>query len=215
MDIAAIRAQYVRLPVAVTADNVRGRTYIVTGSNTGLGKEAARHLLLPGTAGLVILAVRSVAKGEAALADIRAKLPKGGSATTTKAEVWDVDLASLESVERFARRVDGLERLDGLVENAGVAMGRSSFVTEPGEGDKGGPMEMTLQVNLLGTFLMALRCFPKLRETARRFGTDTHLEVVSSGLGIINARHGVEGVPSNIFDTYNDPAKSNMEAVVR
>lgn len=67
---------------------------IITGSNTGLGKEAARALAARGAE--VVIAVRDTARGEAAAADIRAKHPGA------QLRVMACDLSSLASVQRFA-----------------------------------------------------------------------------------------------------------------
>ncbi|KAI8297561.1 hypothetical protein K4K61_012730 [Colletotrichum sp. SAR11_59] len=98
------------------ASSIAGGIYIVTGSNTGLGYHCAQHLILLHAA-RVILAVRSPSKGAAALASIRAHTgqPDAG-------EVWELDLASLASVEAFCTRLGDLDRLDGVVANASVAL---------------------------------------------------------------------------------------------
>ena len=85
-----------------------GRTVIVTGSNSGIGKAAAHALAAKGAR--VVLAVRSVAKGEAAAASMggRGQIP----------EVRQLDLASLESVRAFAAGWDG--EIDLLINNAGI-----------------------------------------------------------------------------------------------
>jgi short-subunit dehydrogenase involved in D-alanine esterification of teichoic acids len=61
--------QYVKLPILVDRNTCSGKTYIVTGSNNGLGLEAARHLV-GSSASRVILAVRNTAAGEKAKVDI-------------------------------------------------------------------------------------------------------------------------------------------------
>jgi NAD(P)-dependent dehydrogenase (short-subunit alcohol dehydrogenase family) len=85
-----------------------GRTVIVTGSNSGIGKAAAHALAAKGAR--VVLAVRTVAKGEAAAAAMggRGQIP----------EVRQLDLASLESVRAFAAGWDG--EIDLLINNAGI-----------------------------------------------------------------------------------------------
>jgi NAD(P)-dependent dehydrogenase (short-subunit alcohol dehydrogenase family) len=60
---------FFRLPYPTS--NFGGQTVVVTGSNTGLGLEAARHIVRLG-ADKVILAVRNTSKGEAAAQDILA-----------------------------------------------------------------------------------------------------------------------------------------------
>ena len=143
-----------------------GETVIVTGSNTGLGKEAARHIARLGASKL-ILAVRNTKAGEDAKKDIE---------TTTKCdrsmiEVWTLDLSSYDSVKSFADRASKLPRIDVLLENAGVAGGKYSLA----EGH-----ERTITINVISTFLLALLLLPKLKSTAKQFNTTPRLNIVSS-----------------------------------
>ncbi|TVY75917.1 Short chain dehydrogenase sol3 [Lachnellula suecica] len=85
-----------------------GQTIIVAGSNTGLGKEAARHFARLG-ASKIILAVRNSAAGEAAKRDIESSTNCGAKVL----EVWPLDLASYASIKAFADRASALPRLDG------------------------------------------------------------------------------------------------------
>ena len=84
-----------------------GRVVVVTGANSGIGLRAAKVLAEKGAT--VILACRSVAKGEEAARTIQADV-----------EVRTLDLADLGSVRTFAQAWDG--PLDLLVNNAGVMM---------------------------------------------------------------------------------------------
>jgi NAD(P)-dependent dehydrogenase (short-subunit alcohol dehydrogenase family) len=68
---------------------------LVTGSNGGLGLECARHFLKLRPS-LLILAVRSFQKGEAAAAGLRADFP------FARIEVWQLDMESFRSVQAFA-----------------------------------------------------------------------------------------------------------------
>lgn len=61
--------QYRRLPILANESNVAGKTYIVTGGNSGLGLETARHLVAFNAA-TVILAVRNLTAGDNAKMDI-------------------------------------------------------------------------------------------------------------------------------------------------
>lgn len=99
-----------------------GKTIIVTGANVGLGKEAARHYVRL-NAVKVILACRSLEKGQAAVKDIEATTKRTGVL-----EVWALDLSSYESVKRFAERAKSLRRIDSLVENAGISTSRYKAV---------------------------------------------------------------------------------------
>lgn len=102
----------VTLPVP-TAD-CTGKTIIVTGANVGLGKEASRHFLQL-NAEKVILACRSLEKGEEAKKDIEKSTSRTGAV-----EVWQLDLGNYDSVKRFAERAKTLQRVDAVVENAGI-----------------------------------------------------------------------------------------------
>ncbi|KAK3370541.1 hypothetical protein B0H63DRAFT_497444 [Podospora didyma] len=154
------------LPLIATRETCSGKTYIVTGANTGLGYEAAKHLVSLGAA-CVILAVRNVEAGNKAKAEIEAATGALGVA-----EVWALDLCSYDSVKAFAKRgVDELSRIDGLIENAGIGATHRTVV----EGHVA-----TVTVNVLSTFLLAVLLLPKLSETARTSGGLAHLVVVSS-----------------------------------
>jgi NAD(P)-dependent dehydrogenase (short-subunit alcohol dehydrogenase family) len=82
-----------------------GRTAIITGANSGIGRGAARALAAKGAR--VILAVRDTAKGQSAAAELPGET-----------EVRKLDLASLSSVREFAAGWDG--PIDLLINNAGV-----------------------------------------------------------------------------------------------
>jgi retinol dehydrogenase 12 len=166
-----------------------GQTVIVTGSNVGLGLEAARHFARLNCAKL-ILAVRTISKGEKAKESILSSTKR----TSDCIEVWPLDLSSSASVKAFARRAGGLERVDVMVENAGLSVAGYEIM----EGN-----EASLQVNVINTFLLALLMLPKMRETAKKFGTTPHLEIVSS------EAHFMAGFPEkNEDDIY---AKLNDE----
>lgn len=92
-----------------------GRVAIVTGSSSGIGFEATRVLAEKNAA--VIIAVRNLQKGNAAADRIKT------DHRNAVIEVMELDLASLESVRRFAEKFrDGHSRLDLLINNAGVMM---------------------------------------------------------------------------------------------
>jgi NAD(P)-dependent dehydrogenase (short-subunit alcohol dehydrogenase family) len=142
--------------------SLAGKVTIVTGANTGIGKETARGLAERGAT--VVLAVRDVAKGEAARADI---LDSTGSADLV---VMPLDLASRRSIEAFAAAfARKFDRLDVLVNNAGVWT-RTRQTTEDG-------FETTFGVNHLGTFLLTRELLPILERSA-----PSRVVVVSSGL---------------------------------
>ncbi|PVF95996.1 NAD(P)-binding protein [Serendipita vermifera] len=139
-----------------TSRDLSGRTVIVTGANVGVGLEAARFFYNMSPARLVI-AVRSISKGEEAKMDIEAK---GDSAGQTSVEVWELDLGLFESVKRFAEKCnDELERVDIFLENA--ALGEGPWSTTP-DG-----WESLVQVNVISTYMLAALIAPLLRKTAK------------------------------------------------
>lgn len=195
---------YQQLFVTPTLDpslTFTGQTVIVTGSNIGLGFSAAQQIAQRG-ASKVILAVRTVSKGEAAAQKIRESLPKSSS-TSTEIEVWPLDLCSYQSVKDFAARANKLDRLDVLLENAGVA--KLKFEIEEGE-------ESTITTNVISTTLLALLMLPKLRETAEKFGVTPRLTIVSSEVAFQASFK--ERKADNIFEKLNDPKSDMMDRCV-
>lgn len=90
-----------------------GRVAVVTGANTGLGLETARELARRGAR--VVLAVRTISKGKAALADIADSVPGA------ELELQQLDLSSLDSVRTATEALDNAHpRIDLLINNAGV-----------------------------------------------------------------------------------------------
>lgn len=61
--------QYRKLPILVDEETCIGKTYVITGGNSGLGLETARHLVAA-SAECVVLAVRNLKAGEAAKVEI-------------------------------------------------------------------------------------------------------------------------------------------------
>lgn len=170
-----------------------GQVAIVTGSNTGLGLEAARHIVRLG-AEKVILAVRNTSKGETAKQSIEESTQRSGVV-----EVWSLDLSSYESVKQFAKRAQRLQRLDLLLENAGMM--QNSFTTTEQD-------ESTVTTNVTSTFLMALLVLPKLQETAQRFNTLPRLTIVASDVHFITKFK--ERTAERIFDELNNEKSAEM-----
>lgn len=138
-----------------------GRTALVTGANSGLGLHTSIELARKGAR--VLMAVRTPAKGEQALARVRSEVPGA------LAELLPLDLASLASVRSAAQEAAvRAPVLDLLVDNAGVmAIPRS--LTEDG-------FERQLGINHLGHFALTGRLLPQLLAAAA-----PRVVVVSSG----------------------------------
>ncbi|MGH7268851.1 MAG: oxidoreductase, partial [Polyangiaceae bacterium] len=119
--------------------DLSGKTFIVTGANSGIGYEAA--LALAQKRASVVLACRNLEKGQAAMVAIRAVAPEA------KLELSQLDLGSLRSVRTFAEGfLSAHERLDVLVNNAGI-MAIPRRQTEDG-------FEMQWGTNHLGHFAL-------------------------------------------------------------
>jgi NAD(P)-dependent dehydrogenase (short-subunit alcohol dehydrogenase family) len=160
-----------------------GKTVVVTGANSAMGLEAARHFARLG-ADLVVLGVRSVERGEAARADILRTTGRPQESV----QAWEVDLASHASVRAFAARAReelagrGGGGLDVVVGNAGVLL--HEYATAP----DGGGDEMTIAVNVVGTLLLGVLLLPLLRETSvRKGGAETVLTTTGSFMHYITA----------------------------
>ncbi|HEY8296287.1 MAG TPA: oxidoreductase, partial [Micrococcaceae bacterium] len=123
-----------------------GRHVLITGANSGLGFQASLALAAKGAH--VILGCRSRERGEAAVARIRE------TTGTTSCELRELDLASLDSIRRFAAGWSG--PLDVLINNAGL-MATTQAITADG-------FEQQLGINHLGHFALSGLLLPFLRE---------------------------------------------------
>ena len=121
--------------------DLTGKTVMVTGGTSGIGKEAARELARRGAH--VVLPSITRAEGEAAAAEI------GGST-----EVHELDLGELVAVREFATSYT--DPVDILLDNAGL-MSRSRQETADG-------FELHLGVNVLAPFLLTELLLPRIRE---------------------------------------------------
>nr|XP_030707210.1 retinol dehydrogenase 13 isoform X3 [Globicephala melas] len=130
---------------------IPGKTVIVTGANTGIGKQTALELARRG--GTIILACRDLEKCEAAAKEIR------GETLNHRVNARHLDLASLKSIREFAAKIiEEEERVHILINNAAV-MRCPHWTTEDG-------FEMQLGVNYLGHFLLTNLLLDKLKASA-------------------------------------------------
>jgi NAD(P)-dependent dehydrogenase (short-subunit alcohol dehydrogenase family) len=121
------------------------RTVIITGGNTGLGYECARNIARSNLSLQVVLACRSMARGDAAAATLREET---GNPNVT---AMQLDLASLASVRKFCGSFSAanMPPLSAVVCNAGISAGGVPGAPHTSDG-----VEMIFGVNHLGHFLL-------------------------------------------------------------
>ncbi|NXB96334.1 RDH12 dehydrogenase, partial [Vidua chalybeata] len=149
-----VAAPYIRRYVAggrcKSTARLEGKVVIITGANTGIGKETARDLAQRGK---VIIACRDTAKAEAAANEIRAET--GNQQVIVK----KLDLADTKSIREFAERFLAEEKeLHILINNAGVMLCPYSKTADG--------FEMHLGVNHLGHFLLTFLLLERLKQSA-------------------------------------------------
>ncbi|KAJ7331042.1 hypothetical protein DFH08DRAFT_966783 [Mycena albidolilacea] len=182
-----------KLPAIDT--DLTGRTYLVTGSNTGLGLAAEIHLARL-KASRIVLAIRDLNKGAKAKEEIIAQTNFAGII-----DVWELDMSKFNSVKGFMERTNGeLKRLDGAIINAGIPNPLRRETTEDG-------WEKLLQVNAIATGLLSVLLLPLLQATAKLSQEAPHLTLTGSAAQFM-ARFS-EKRATNILQTLNDPSQSN------
>lgn len=129
----------------------QGKVYVVTGANSGLGLGTTKELVKKGAK--VIMAIRNIDKGQAALNEILGESPQAD------VEIMKLDLSDFESIKAFAKAYkEKYSRLDVLINNAGVMMPVKRFETKQGfEGQFG--------TNHLGHFVLTQELLDVIEQT--------------------------------------------------
>ena len=141
---------------------MKGKICIITGSNSGIGKETATNLVKMGAT--IVMVVRDQERGEKARTEI---VKQTGN---NSVDLMICDLSSMDSIRRFVKEFKRkYDRLDVLVNNAG-AMFNKREVTSEG-------FEKTVAVNYLGPFLLTRKLLDLLKSSA-----PSRIINVSSGL---------------------------------
>ena len=141
--------------------DMAGKVIVITGGNTGIGKEAAVGLASLGAR--VVVTSRNEERGRSARKEIAER------SGNDSVDVMPLDLASFRSIRSFAAEaLDRFDHLDVLVNNAGLILYRRA---ETKEG-----FEETFGVNHLGHFLLTDLLLERLRA-----GAPSRVVVVSSG----------------------------------
>lgn len=135
--------------------DLTGKTYLITGGNSGIGLEAAKMLAAAG--GDIVIACRNADKAQQAVREIN----QAGFGNT---DTVSLDLSSMESVrqaaEEFRSRHD---RLDALINNAGIM--------QTPETTTAGGFELQIATNHLGHFLLTSLLFDLVEKVSGRIVT--------------------------------------------
>lgn len=133
----------------VTTTDLQGRTFFVTGANSGIGRALA--LALAARGGNVVLATRSEERTRPLLNAIRSRYPG------VRAEWVQIDVSDLTSVRRAAQSVLAAGHpIDVLVNNAGIAGTRA--LSKDG-------FDLTYATNHIGPFLLTNLLLPRVHES--------------------------------------------------
>ncbi|GFR02942.1 hypothetical protein TNCT_257581 [Trichonephila clavata] len=130
---------------------LNGKTVVITGGNTGIGKETARDLAKRGAK--VIICCRDTEKGRQAADEIRQER------TDANVIVKPLDLASFSSIRQFVKEIQRSEpQINILINNAGVAVCPKSKTADG--------FELQFGVNHLGHFLLTNLLLDKIKASA-------------------------------------------------
>ncbi|XP_072307203.1 retinol dehydrogenase 12-like [Eucyclogobius newberryi] len=128
-----------------------GRTVLITGANTGIGKETAIDLAKRGAR--IIMACRDTEKGQAALKEVME------NSANENVACMKLDLSDTKSIREFADNINkGEEKLNVLINNAGV------MVCPYGKTADG--FEMQIGVNHMGHFLLTHLLLDLIKKSA-------------------------------------------------
>lgn len=162
------------------------KTALVTGANTGMGKETARELARAGLR--VVMTSRRREPGEVALREIAAETGN------RDIHLMMLDLSSQAAIREFAREFQArFDTLDILVNNAGVSVTEPAFTPER--------IEWTVGVNAFGPFLLTQLLLDLLKRSA-----PSRIVTVASGM------HAISRLS---LDRYGEGAARGTEGAAR
>eukprot|EP01137_Pigoraptor_chileana_P007854 Opistho-2@53962 len=144
------------------ATDLTGRSFIVTGANSGIGKETTLELVKRGAT--VHMVCRDVARAEAAKSEIAAAATNGA-----QLYVHQLDMSAPSAIKTFVKEfLEKETKLDGLVNNAGCMINKLETTPEG--------VEKNFATNTLGTFILTTELIPLLQK-----GDNARVITVSSG----------------------------------
>lgn len=181
-----------RIAPDITIPDLRGRRAIVTGASDGMGLGIARKLAAAGAT--VLMPVRTPSKGEAAIDTIKSSVPEADVSLAS------LDLASLDSVDAFARTVlnEG-DPIHILINNAGIMTPPERRVSPDG-------FELQLATNHLGHVALVAHLLPVLQGGRAR---------VTSQISVAANQHSINWEDLNWERRYApDPAYSQSKIML-
>ena len=177
--------------------DLQGKVYIVTGSNTGVGKELARMLYSKNAK--VYIAARSQEKANTAIEDIK----KTAKSSTGSLVFLPLDLSDLFKVKSAVQSFLAHEqKLHVLFNNAGVMVSTAEPPAKTAQG-----YELGLGVNCIGAFLFTKLLTPTLVATAKSEPPNTVRVVWLSSFGLELYAHKDVGVALDNLD-YHTPVQA-------
>ncbi|XP_012063069.1 PREDICTED: retinol dehydrogenase 12-like [Atta cephalotes] len=165
-----------------SSTNLQDRVFLVTGANSGIGKETAKELAK--RKATIIMACRDVQSATNAIAEIRSKISTG------ELIPMELDLASFSSIKKFANEVlKKFSQIHVLINNAGVyAPLKDHALTKDG-------FEIHFGVNHLGHFLLTNLLLDRLKESAPSRIVVVTSKLLESGVIDFSNLNGEKGLP--------------------
>ncbi|CAB4402759.1 unnamed protein product [Rhizophagus irregularis] len=141
------------MPVKLEIQDLSKYVIILTGATDGIGKEMAR-ILAKSNPKRLILPARNIEKGNKLLEYI-----KSSNGNANNVEIWEMDLADLQSVKNFANKfIKEVGELHILINNAGIVVQNQIIKTKDN-------LELQFQVNHLAQFLLTLLLLDTIKKS--------------------------------------------------
>lgn len=171
------RILFIQGPVPKFQD-MNGKVIIVTGSNTGIGKETAKQLLAMGAT--VIMACRSEQRARKAMDDVLNSIRE--TSASERLLFLQCDVSDFDSVRKAVTKFEEMKLpLHVLINNAGIMMGQRKTTTSDDNG-----LELTMACNHLGHFLLTNLLLPTMRKQE-----DARVVIVTSSTYVL-ATDGID-----------------------
>eukprot|EP01100_Stratorugosa_tubuloviscum_P007148 TRINITY_DN29_c1_g1_i10.p1 TRINITY_DN29_c1_g1~~TRINITY_DN29_c1_g1_i10.p1 ORF type:complete len:382 (+),score=188.70 TRINITY_DN29_c1_g1_i10:116-1261(+) len=170
--------------------DIQNKSFMITGANSGIGKEVAREIAIKG--GSVHMICRNRERGEAAKNEII------NQSKNERVYLHIVDIGRPTSIKEFAKQfIESGQNLDVLVNNAGFLPDKLQL-TEDG-------IEETFATNSLGTFLLTNLLIPVLKKTAQQKGQFARVISVTSG-GALTQKMNVDDFQFSKMKPFDGPS---------